>query len=797
MKWRDRLPWLGLAGLVLWVFRRPVLEGAVLYKRDIHLVWHPQVEAFVRAIASGSWPLWDPGLAWGQPLLADPSAQIAYPPTWLNLVLRPWTYYTLFAASHVVFSGIGLFVLARRWGMSRGGGFAAAGVWVLSGPFLSLIDLWHHLASAAWIPWVWLAAEAAFEKPGLRSGLLLGLAMAGQILGGSADMSAMTGLIITGQAIAHHVRWRRPLDAANRSLAIAGATALALALGLSAVLWLPALDVASRSARWALSAEVRTYWSLHPLSIVETLVPVQWRGLPLTPALSSAMFEGREPFLASIYLGAPSLVLVCAGLAFSSNRRKKVLAVAAVLALLVATGRNTPFYGWMASVLPPLQILRYPVKAMAILAVCWALLAGLGVDAWRGLDAPSRRRWIAAVVVPPAILACAALASAWMAGRFAGVWAPLLLDAAVPAGPEPFARAGYRLTLSAGLLSLSALLAFGRSRRRMAWSSAAGIAILTFADLAARHRNIEPVAPKALYAHRPEILESLPEAEHPRLYVYDYSRPGVAFRKEKPEGPRTLARAPAGWDLEAASALGMQASLTPVSAGRWGIDRAFEIDYRGLYPWELTQLCLLLRHLEGTPAHLKLLQIGGVTHVVALHEHGFEDLVRDATIPGFYHSPISLFRVPGTLPRTYVVGGVRAASGAEAFAALVDPTYDPRREVVLPEGESRAGSPSFSGTSQILERRPDRVWVAAELTDDGYVVLLDSYDPGWQARIDGQAAPLLRGNVAFRAVKVPAGRHTIEFFYRPHAALAGLTLSAATLVALLVVHSGLRLRSAP
>lgn len=107
MKSDDRWCFLGLLGLVLWIFREPVFLGAALYQRDIHLVWYSQVESFVRAIAAGSWPGWDPFPAGGQPLLADPSAQIVYPFTWLNLVLRPWTYYTLFACVHVLFPGIG------------------------------------------------------------------------------------------------------------------------------------------------------------------------------------------------------------------------------------------------------------------------------------------------------------------------------------------------------------------------------------------------------------------------------------------------------------------------------------------------------------------------------------------------------------------------------------------------------------------------------------------------------------------------------------------------------------------
>ena len=38
-------------------------------------------------------------------------------------------------------------------------------IWMASGPFLSLASTWHHMAGAAWIPWVVLAADMALTRP--------------------------------------------------------------------------------------------------------------------------------------------------------------------------------------------------------------------------------------------------------------------------------------------------------------------------------------------------------------------------------------------------------------------------------------------------------------------------------------------------------------------------------------------------------------------------------------------------------------------------------------------------------
>jgi hypothetical protein len=130
-----------------------------------------------------------------------------------------------------------------------------------------------------------------------------------------------------------------------------------------------------------------------------------------------------------------------------------------------------------------------------------------------------------------------------------------------------------------------------------------------------------------------------------------------------------------------------------------------------------------------------------------------------------------------------VVAGTRIADGPSALATLVDPGFDPAREVVLADGTPQAPPDVPVGDARILPGgyRPDRVALEARLQAQGFLVLIDAYDPGWQAYVDGRAAPLLRANTAFRAVALPAGTHRVEMRYRPPLAVAGLCISGAAL----------------
>ena len=54
-----------------------------------------------------------------------------------------------------------------------------------------------------------------------------------------------------------------------------------------------------------------------------------------------------------------------------------------------------------------------------------------------------------------------------------------------------------------------------------------------------------------------------------------------------------------------------------------------------------------------------------------------------------------------------------------------------------------------------------------ETEADGFLVLTDTYMPGWRATINGKSTEILRANYAFRAVRIPAGHHDVEFNYQP------------------------------
>jgi hypothetical protein len=75
------------------------------------------------------------------------------------------------------------------------------------------------------------------------------------------------------------------------------------------------------------------------------------------------------------------------------------------------------------------------------------------------------------------------------------------------------------------------------------------------------------------------------------------------------------------------------------------------------------------------------------------------------------------------------------------------------------------------GQATLASHGDTRVEVDVVSPDGGWVVLADMWHPWWAAEVDGNPAPLVRGDVLFRAVPVPPGAHRVSFVFRP---LAGV-----------------------
>lgn len=95
-----------------------------------------------------------------------------------------------------------------------------------------------------------------------------------------------------------------------------------------------------------------------------------------------------------------------------------------------------------------------------------------------------------------------------------------------------------------------------------------------------------------------------------------------------------------------------------------------------------------------------------------------------------------------------------------------------------------------AATIRLTERTPPTLKYESQSSQDGLVLFSEIYYPkGWHAFVDGKETEILRANYVLRAVKVAAGKHTIEFKFEPKPYTIGnkITLASNWIVVLLVL----------
>ena len=102
---------------------------------------------------------------------------------------------------------------------------------------------------------------------------------------------------------------------------------------------------------------------------------------------------------------------------------------------------------------------------------------------------------------------------------------------------------------------------------------------------------------------------------------------------------------------------------------------------------------------------------------------------------------------------------------------MADPNFDPAETLILEAGDAA------STAAMPFRPSPAAITIPVNFTRAGWLLLADTDYPGWVASVDGQPVPIRHGDLAFRAVPVPAGAHTVLFDYQPASLRAGFALT--------------------
>lgn len=147
----------------------------------------------------------------------------------------------------------------------------------------------------------------------------------------------------------------------------------------------------------------------------------------------------------------------------------------------------------------------------------------------------------------------------------------------------------------------------------------------------------------------------------------------------------------------------------------------------------------------------------------------------------FSNGNIRVYPLEGA-SRAYFATDVRtAATVSQAAAILKDISFIAGSSVLLSEQDAQSVATS-SGTVHMQSQTDTTLTFKTEASGEGLLVVADTLYPGWEARVDGTRAPILAANISNRAVRVPAGRHTVSFTFRPKSLYMGAIISGVALL---------------
>lgn len=106
-----------------------------------------------------------------------------------------------------------------------------------------------------------------------------------------------------------------------------------------------------------------------------------------------------------------------------------------------------------------------------------------------------------------------------------------------------------------------------------------------------------------------------------------------------------------------------------------------------------------------------------------------------------------------------------------AKTAIIDKRFEDQLKGYQPQFDSTA-------TIQLTDYKPNHLTYQTKANGEQLAVFSEIYyDKGWKAYVDGEEVPYMRANFVLRAMKVPAGEHTVEFKFKPAAFYTGQKIS--------------------
>jgi hypothetical protein len=147
-----------------------------------------------------------------------------------------------------------------------------------------------------------------------------------------------------------------------------------------------------------------------------------------------------------------------------------------------------------------------------------------------------------------------------------------------------------------------------------------------------------------------------------------------------------------------------------------------------------------------------------------------KDLLKENTI--------KLYKNRSPILRGWLVKDFKVRDSEAVLSRITSKDFNPDKEVLLeeePRWKEQSLTPARAKESiglpkssvEFISETNNRLLLTVEAQEKAFLVLNDTYFPGWQAFVDGKRTKIYRADYTFRTIPLNAGTHCLEFVYDP------------------------------
>jgi hypothetical protein len=643
----------------------------------------------------------------------------------------------------VFIASLATYAFARKISLSHLSAILAGTIYTFS--IFNVFWLNHpHTNVTIFFPLLLLLAEKIKDRPTLSSMAILGLTVGIQFLGGHVEIAFHVAVAVTLFFLFRLIEYRKDRRALLLRLKtfVGGYT---LGFFLAGILLLPFLEFLSQSATWQVRSDKNPF-SLDPMGLISMILS----NFFINPAWP---FDLSVYHSLSLYAGVCPLILSLVSLACLRQRIIIFFAGLSLFALLIVF-RVPPFFSLLTSLPLFKQAPNFYMVLFYILSV--SLLGGMGVDLMMATEKDDALRGrlkkllISTSFILPLLATCLILLV--MKTSFLSPAIKGIESLSAPALGRVLYQMGSTLACSMFFMGFTFILLAAacliRWPKRLLGMLIVGI---TFFDLFLAGEGWNPAIP--VRWARPPIPPAITFLQQDKT-IYRVAGIGHVMP------PNT------------ASFCGLQDIRgydVPV------IDRYhtfFQKALKGRAEWWIYDLPKL------SDGSLDFFSLMNVKYILSV-----EPLPSPLTL--VYDKEVKIYKNHDAFPRAFLVHRVESVTDGEtAFSRVMTLGPELRRVGVL-EGipdplvtmhplQEREGK---EDRVQIVEYSARQVKVDVETSSPGFLILGDTFFPGWKAFVDGKEVPVYRADYLLKAVAVEKGNHRVVFVYQPLSFRMGLVLT--------------------